>query len=50
MHEDSSNEVETINMLAFCAFKQGKWTVCDEYIEEYDEKLKDKKVNGEIVD
>jgi hypothetical protein len=37
-------------MLAYCAFKQGKWTICDEYIEEYDEKLKDKKMNGEIVD
>ena len=32
-------------MLAFCAFKQGKWTVCDEYIEEYDEKDNHSKID-----
>lgn len=50
LHEDASNEVETIYMLAYCSFKLSEWATCEDYLEEYDERAQDKRNNGELLD
>jgi hypothetical protein len=33
IHEDASNEIEVIYMLAYCSFKLNEWAICEEYLE-----------------
>ena len=50
LHEDSSSELQILYMLAFCCFKLGHYSRCEDFVEDYDDKYQDKKMNGEILD